>query len=66
MGDKRSPRVWWVLPANDQMHTAICIDAPPEIWQNKVTGDRIEKQYWNLFVKVAEVIAPHPWDISHD
>ncbi len=66
MEGKQKPRVWWVLPADKSPdRTGIVIDAPPEVWQHPVLGDRINRQYWKDFVKVIEVV-PEVLDVPCD
>ncbi len=60
MGDKKIPRIFWIL-AEDNLPIT-CIDAPPEIWQDKVTGDRVHHTYYHKFIKVVEV----PDERAHD
>lgn len=65
MEQKRKPKVFWVRPPDLEIPDAICIDAPPEVWQHRVTGHRIERQYQKDFIKVAEVI-PGVFDVPLD
>lgn len=64
MFEKKIPRVFWVFPGDDQL-PPIVITAPPEVWQDKVTGSRVLPEYWPKFIKVIEVMPP-PLEIEHD
>lgn len=53
--ESHKPRVWWVFPGDGQLPPAV-IDAPPDIWQDKITASRVAIEYRNKFIKVVEVI----------
>lgn len=57
-------RVWWVFPGDEQLPMSV-IDAPPQVWQDKVTGDRVRPEFYKRFVKVAEIIS-NPLDLPCD
>lgn len=58
------PRVWWVFPGNLQIPASV-IDAPPDIWQDKITSAKVAPEFRKQFVKVMEVISDH-LDVSLD
>ncbi len=47
-------RFFWVMPADESLPLT-AIDAPPDIWQDKITGARIKPELYHKFIKVVEL-----------
>lgn len=55
--EKAKPRVWWVFPGSKYPYLEpSVINAPPDIWQDQVSGARVAPEFRKQFIKVVEVI----------
>lgn len=57
METDKKPRIFWVLPG-EGWEQSIVIDLPPDIWLNKVTGEKINPGFYKKFIKVVEIMPP--------